>query len=375
MENTDELKKGPWPSHVRELAETRYPLAIYEEALRRKQTMWTSGGYISAPGVPSGIIGRKSKRPDIIKESSALRVMPPPGVFFTSSLFRKLLRIAEDYGNGLIHLCATTSDIELMGIPGEKMLEAVKRIETIGLDVGSTDATLRTAKTCIGPARCDVALIDTLGIRSAFTERFLDDMQYPRFPHKMKTKIAGCPNDCVLGIHKSEIFICGTFKDAPVVEQSELQRWIKGGGDIEGIVSRCPGDAMSISDSGLRIDSDACIHCMYCINQCPSIRPGHERGASVLVGGKFRSKYGPTLARVVVPFMEAKPPEYRKLLDLVERIAEVFYEHARSKERLGEFLYRVGFDRFMELLGVEADPRNIIEPRENMFFHWKKEEL
>ncbi|MFQ5815226.1 MAG: hypothetical protein ACE5G7_01880 [Candidatus Hydrothermarchaeaceae archaeon] len=375
MENVDELKKGPWPSHIKELERTKYPLAIYEEALKKKQTQWIGGGYISAPGVPSGIIGRRSKRPDILKVSSILRVMPPPGVFFTTSLFRKLSRIADEYGNGLIHLCATTSDIELMGIPGEKMAEAVKQIEGIGLDVGSTDATLRTAKTCIGPARCDVALIDTIGIRSAFTKRFLDDMQYPRFPHKVKTKIAGCPNDCVLGIHKSEIFVCGAFRDAPKVNRPELGKWIERGGDISSIVSRCPVNAMSMSDGELRIDSNACVHCMYCINQCPAIRPGEDRGASILVGGKFRSKYGPTLARVLVPFIKAEPPEYKEILDLVERIAEVFYEHARTKERMGEFLHRMGFDRFMELVGVEVDPRNLTEPRENLFFRWKKEEL
>ncbi len=375
MRIVDELKKGPWPSHVAELEKTRYELAIYEEALQKKQSQWTSGGYISAPGVPSGIIGRKSKRPEILKESSVLRVMPPPGLFFTTSLFRKLCRIADEYGNGLIHLCATTSDIELMGIPGARMTEAVKQIEGIGLDVGSTDATLRTAKACIGPARCDVALIDTIGIRSAFTKRFLDDMQYPRFPHKIKTKIAGCPNDCVLGIHKSEIFICGVFKDAPKINQPELKKWVKGGGDIAGIVSKCPTWAMSLREGELKIDAEACVHCMYCINQCPAIRPSDDRGASILVGGKFRSKYGPTLARVLVPFVKAEPPEYKEILDLVARIVEVYDENARPKERMGEFLYRFGFDKFMELVGVKADPRNITEPRENLFFHWKREEL
>lgn len=375
MRIVDELKKGPWPSHVAELEKTRYTMAMYEEALKKKQSQWMGGGYISAPGVPSGIIGRKSKRPEILKESSVLRVMPPPGLFFTTSLFRKLCGIADEYGNGLIHLCATTSDIELMGIPGAKMPEAVKQIEGIGLDVGSTDATLRTAKACIGPARCDVALIDTIGIRSAFTKRFLDDMQYPRFPHKIKTKIAGCPNDCVLGIHKSEIFICGVFRDPPRINQQELEKWIEKGGDISHIVSRCPTYAMRWSNGELTTNSDACVHCMYCINQCPAIRPGEDRGASILVGGKFRSKHGPTLARVLVPFIEAKPPEYKEILDLVARIVEVYDENARTKERMGEFLYRFGFDKFMELVGVKADPRNITEPRENLFFHWKREEL
>ncbi len=373
LENLEELKKGPWPSHVRELEKTTYEMEIYEEALKNRQTQWTSGGYMSAPGVPSGIIGRKSKRPEILKESSVIRIMPPPGHFFTTDLFRKLMKIAEEYGTGLLHLFATTSDLELIGIMEKDLPAAVRAIEGIGLDVGSTDATLRSAKACIGPARCDMALIDSVGMRSAFTERFLDDMQYPRFPHKIKTKIAGCPNDCVLGIHKGDIFICGTFKDLPRVDQEKLRKWVEDGGDIEHIVSRCPTAAMLWSENGLVI-SDQCNRCMYCINKVPAIRPGNERGASILIGGKFRSKYGPNLARVMVPFMKVEPP-FTEIFDLIEKITEIYDENARSKERMAEFLYRYGFERFMKEIGISPGVMNIQSPRENLFIKWKKEEL
>lgn len=374
LENLEELKKGPWPSHVRELEKTTYEMEIYEEALKNRQTQWTSGGYMSAPGVPSGIIGRTSKRPEILKESSVIRIMPPPGHFFTTELFRKLCRVAEEHGTGLLHLFATTSDIELIGIREKNLPAAVEAIESIGLDVGSTDSTLRSAKACVGPARCDMALIDSVGLRSAFTERFLDDMQYPRFPHKIKTKIAGCPNDCVLGIHKADIFISGTFKDSPKINQPRLQAWAKEGGDIRYIVSRCPTWAMEWKNNELSIDSDLCSRCMYCINKVPAIRPGDVRGAAILIGGKFRSKYGPTLARVFVPFMKAEPP-FKEILDLIEQITEVYDENARTKERFAEFLYRFGFERFMEEVGVKPSPENITMPRDNLFIKWKEEEL
>jgi sulfite reductase alpha subunit len=114
---------------------------------------------------------------------------------------------------------------------------------------------------------------------------------------------------------------------------------------------------------------------MYCINQCPAIRPGDKRGAAVLIGGKYRSKYGPTLAKVLVPFIEANPPDYKEILDLIQKIVDVYDELSLSKERMGEFLYRIGFDKFMKLVGVEATPHNFIDPRENLFHHWSKEEL
>ncbi len=371
----DELCKGPWPSHAAELKKSKYSILMYEEALKKKASQWRGGGYISVPGVPSGVIARASKRPDILEESSVVRIFPPPGLFFNTDLFRKLCGIIDKYSGGLIHLSATTSDMELIEVPHDKIGDMVKEVEAMGMDVGSTDVTLRTVKACIGPARCDVAVFDTVGFRQAFTEHFLDDMQYPRFPHKIKTKAAGCPNDCVFGAHKAEIFVAGVFRDAPKVNQEKLADWVEKGGDIEYICSRCPGQAMTWENGKLDIDNDKCLHCMYCINRCPAIRPGDDRGAAILVGGKYRSKYGPTLAKVLIPFVEANPPEYKEILDIIQKIVDVYDEHSLSKERMGEFLYRIGFDKFMELMGLEATAHNFAQPRENLFYHWTKEEL
>jgi|TARA_B100000315_G_C14583451_1_gene591708 sulfite reductase alpha subunit len=371
----DELCKGPWPSHASELKKSNYTLLMYEEALKNKESQWRGGGYVAVPGVPSGVIARASKRPDILEESSVVRVFPPPGLFFNTDLFRKLIKIVDKYSRSLLHLSATTSDIELIEVPHNKIGEMVKELENIGMDVGSSDVTLRTVKGCIGPARCDVGVFDTIAFRQAFTNHFLDDMQYPRFPHKIKTKTAGCPNDCVYGAHKAEIHIIGTFKDAPKIDQEKLIKWVKNEGDINYICSRCPTSAMKWDGQKLKINNNVCIHCMYCINKCSAIRPGDERGASVLVGGKYRSKYGPTLAKVLVPFIVANPPEFKEIIKLIHKIVDVYDENSQPKERMGEFLYRIGFDKFMELVGVNATPQNFIKPRENLFHHWKKDEL
>src|SRR3990172_793255 len=45
----DELERGPWPSHVTELKQTRHHMQMYEEGLRQKRTQWGFGGYTSIP--------------------------------------------------------------------------------------------------------------------------------------------------------------------------------------------------------------------------------------------------------------------------------------------------------------------------------------
>ncbi len=91
----------------------------------------------------------------------------------------------------------------------------MEEITKLGFDVGSTGDDYRTSEECVGPAKCDLALYDTLGFRYAWYQRFLDDIQYPRFPHKVKCKFSGCPNDCVRGSQKTDIFVCGVFRDLP----------------------------------------------------------------------------------------------------------------------------------------------------------------
>ena len=372
----DALTSGPWPSHTRELKQTKYPVQMYEEALQKRTTQWGYGGYVSLPGVAAGVLVRASARPEITKGSNFLRIMDPCGNFFSTDSMRKLCDIADKYAYGLLHLLSTGGDLEMLGLATENLKPAVEEIAKIGFDVGSTGDDYRTSEECIGPAKCDLALYDTLGFRYAWYKRFLDDIQYPRFPHKVKCKFSGCPNDCVRGGQKADIFVCGVFRDLPNIDQAKVAAWVKGGGDIGLVCTRCPGGCLSWdARKGLSIDGDSCYRCMYCINKIPGVRPGGDRGVAILVGGKMRGKYGPMLAKVLVPFMKAGPPDYKQVFDFLERLTEVYDENARKKERVGDFLFRIGMDEFYRLLGISPSPHLFSEPRSNLFYHWEREEV
>jgi len=372
----DAVAQGPWPSHVNELKQTKYPVRMYEEALQKRTTQWGYGGYVSLPGVAAGVLVRASARPEITKGSNFLRIMDPCGNFFKADAMRQLCDIADKYAYGLLHLLSTGGDLEMLGIPTENLKPAVEEITRIGFDVGSTGDDYRTSEECIGPAKCDLALYDTLGFRYAWYQRFLDDVQYPRFPHKVKCKFSACPNDCVRGGQKADIFVCGVFKDLPKIDQAKVAAWVKGGGDIGTVCTRCPGGCLKWDAvQGLSIDGDSCFRCMYCINKIPGVRPGDDRGMAILVGGKMRGKYGPMLAKVLVPFMKAEPPDYREVFDFIERLTEVYDANARKKERIGDFLLRIGMDEFFRLVGVGPSPQLFAQPRTNLFYHWAPEEV
>jgi dissimilatory sulfite reductase alpha subunit len=114
---------------------------------------------------------------------------------------------------------------------------------------------------------------------------------------------------------------------------------------------------------------------MYCSNKVPGVRPGGDRGVAVLVGGKLRGKFGPMLSRVLVPFIKAEGPDYKEIFDCIEKFTEVYDANARKKERVGDFMLRIGIDEFYKLAGVEPAPQLLAQPRTNFFCHWEPEEV
>lgn len=374
--NVDKLSEGPWPSHARELKRTRYPVVMYENGMKEKITQWGHGGMSTVPGLGSGAIARKSKRPEIVEQSPLIRVLGSCGGFYHSDVFRKICEIADKYGDGSLHVHTTNSNIEVCGFKDDEGLEgATRELNKISFDVGSAGDAIRNIPDCVGEARCEHALLDTMGLRYHMMKNYLDDVQYPRFPYKIKIKISGCPNECSKAQLHGDVGIIGVFRDSPRVDQEELREWVEKGGDIERICEACPGDAMNWDGKELKIDGELCVHCMYCINRVPAIRPGEDRGVAVTLGGKMKGKFGPMKGKVLVPFVKATPPDYRELLEIFDRITEAYFEYGKKKERIGDMIHRVGWDKIMEMVGIEPGPRNIISPRRNIFYHWKEEEL
>lgn len=372
----DELSEGPWPSHTKELKRTRYPIMMYEEAIKEKYTQWGHGGMSHVPGLGSGAISRKSRRPDIITHSHLIRVLGTPGNFYKTSTFRKICEIADKYGDGSLHVLTTNSNIEICGLMSNEDMEALTReLNAIGYDVGSAGDAIRNIPDCMGPALCEFALIDTPRLKHFLTKYYIEDIQYPRFGYKIKTKMSDCPNECGKALLHGDIGIIGVFKDVPKVDNERLGAWVERDGNITWVSEHCPTDAMRWDGTKLEIDGDRCVRCMYCINRVPAIKPGDDRGAAITAGGKMKGKLGPMKGKVIFPFVKVTPPDYKELVQVYDKLCEVFDENGKKKERIGDMIQRMGFDKFLELCEAEPTAMNFSIPRTNTFYHWKAEEL
>ncbi len=411
------LIQGPSPSFIRELAASRYPLAMYEKGLEQGASAYGHGGYISIPELPAGVAVRSSCYPEIIDESAYVRILAPAGGWLSAGTLEELAACAEDYGRGLVHL-TSGGTIEFYTTRAQ-MVATARKLNAAGLDVGSTGDDLRCLTACCGPARCEMALVDAPALATYLGQRFIDEQQYPGYPQKVKSGVSGCPNDCIRAMMQKDHSFIGVYRDVPRIDHETLTVWLQKGGDLDRLIAACPAGALSRSEAAaegdaergnldgdrsfadgevlainatrekpgaagrlqsfamnsgrqaggrklpvetdvqappapsLVIDAGKCRRCMACINLCPAIRPGRERGVAWVAGGKYghRGAGGPMVGYVLVPFIPIKDGDYTAIGDLYGAFLEFWADNARKKERVGDFITRIGPRRVLEELG------------------------
>ncbi len=384
----DELEKGPWPSFVTEIKRAgkkkKSPMDLLqqlEKSYRDRIGYWKHGGIVGVKGYGGGVIGRYSMFPEEYPEIAhfhTLRVNMPSGWFYTSKSLRMICDIWDKHGSGLTNMHGSTGDIILLGTTTDQLQPCFDTLSEHGFDLGGSGSALRTPSACVGPARCEWACYDTLDACHSLTMEFQDELHRPPWPYKFKFKFSGCPNDCVASIARSDLSVIGTWRDAIQVDEAAVKEYAAAGLDIAGeVADLCPTDAVKYdaSKQELKIIQEDCVRCMHCLNVMPkALRPGKEKGATLLLGGKAPILEGAMLSSVIVPFMKLEPP-YEELIDLARRIHDWWDENAKFRERCGELVKRVGMRVFLKDLGIDPIPQMVNAPRANPYYFWWPDEV
>jgi len=283
-----------YPDLAGELGRSRYPVDLYRAAeVRDRSPFGPEDPDVILP-LPAGMGQRLAREPGRWPWSVYLRVLPPVGGWMSAELLEALADLAERRGMGLVHL-ACGGSLEIYTTPAEAM-PLVRELNGLGLDVGSTGDDLRCLVACAGPARCEEAVVDAPAIATYLGKRFLDEQQYPGLPRKCKPAVAGCPRDCVRAGHHDLGFV------------------------------------------GVRL-------------------PGAGPGLVMMVGGKYgrRSGGGARPAQVLVRFVPLSGDDYTPLGDLCQRFLEVWSRLAGDRERVGDFVARLGTERVRREMGLETE--------------------
>jgi len=381
----DELEKGPWPSFVKELKKAAETSPVVQDLLgqlevsyEEKISHWKHGGIVGVLGYGGGVIGRYSDIPEkfpSVAHFHTLRVNHPSGWFYTSKALRTVCDIWERHGSGMTNMHGSTGDIILLGTTTDELEPTFKELTAAGFDLGGSGSAVRTPSCCVGQARCEWACYDTMATCDDLTRTYQDEMHRPAFPYKFKFKCSGCPNDCVASIARADLSIIGMWKDDIQQDDAAVTEYAAAGLNIqEDVCGRCPTRCMAWDGKKLKIDNRECVRCMHCINVMPkALRPGKEKGATLLLGSKAPILQGALLSSVLIPFVPAAEL-LETIKELVSRIWDFWSEYGNNRERVGEIMQRVGLANFLDAIGLDPAPEMVSAPRDNPYIFFRPED-
>ncbi len=400
----DQLEDGPWPSFVTDIkrqAEKKPEcwdiLGQLELSFKDRITHWKHGGIVGVFGYGGGIVGRYSDVPKQfpgVEHFHTVRLAQPVSKYYSTEHLRALCDLWEKYGSGMTNMHGSTGDIVFLGCRTEALEPLFYDLtHNLQQDLGGSGSNLRTPACCLGESRCEWSCFDAEECCHHLTMHYQDEIHRPAFPYKFKFKFSGCPNDCVAAIARSDIAVIGTWRDEIRIDQAAVKEYVEGNIPANGgayldrdwgafdikkeVLDLCPTNCMWMEGDELKIDDSECYRCMHCINVMPrALRPGVEKGASVLVGAKAPILDGAQFATLVVPFMNvSKDNDFEELIDFIENVWDWWMEVGKNRERVGETMQRVGLPTFLQVMGVDIIPQHVKEPRSNPYVFWQEEEV
>jgi dissimilatory sulfite reductase (desulfoviridin) alpha/beta subunit len=198
-----------------------------------------------------------------------------------------------------------------------------------------------SAEACFGSSGCQNAVVTSADLVSnlesllekadllSFLRSKLGD--HVKLHHQLRVTLADCPNAC----SQPQIKDIGIIGQAQVACEPEE---CTACGECEVV---CQESAILLDDGFLvSIEEDLCVECGACARACPSSAISTTaNNYRILVGGKLGRH--PQLARDLTSNLDAE-----QVLDLVGGIVDFFKANAKSGERLGALINRVGWEEF-----------------------------
>ncbi len=260
----------------------------------------------------------------------------PTGSVFTADELKTVAEIAEKFGNGKV---AFTSRLnaEIVGIPFDKIEEAIAYAEAHGLAFGGTGAKIRPITACKGTT-CVYGNFDTQALAKELHDRYYIGWADLKLPHKFKIGVGGCPNSCM----KPSLNDFGVEGHRAPNFTPDLCR----GCSSCSVEKSCPSKAVKMENGKAKIIEDRCIDCGVCSSgKCPfGAFEKHDRTVyKVFVGGTWgkTTRMGTPLSRYVA---------YDEIFSLLERSMLWFKENAEPKERFGKAIDRLGIEMLEKAL-------------------------
>lgn len=271
---------------------------------------------------------------------------------------REMADLADKYCDGYLRF-TSRHNVEFLLADEAKVEPLIAELREKGLPVGGTGNSISNLIHTQGWIHCHTPATDASGIVKAIMDEMYEHFVDMKLPAKLRLALACCINMCG-AVHCSDIAICGIHRVPPTVDHQLFAKV----SEMPSVVACCPTYAIKPNpkEKSITINEERCMYCGNCYTMSPAVNimnPSND-GVAIFVGGKVsNARRAPMFSKLAIPFLPNNPPRWPEVTDAVKSIAEAWAKNARDGERLGEWVERIGWERFFKLTNIPFTDKHI----------------
>lgn len=225
--------------------------------------------------------------------------------------------------------------------------------------VGGTGNAISNVVHTQGWIHCHTPATDASGLVKSMMDELHEYFTTMKLPARMRLAVACCVNMCG-ACHCSDIAIVGIHRAVPRINHEGVAKAC----EIPSVIAACPTGAIRPNPKLKSVDviKEKCMFCGNCYTMCPSmeIQDPVNDGVSIWVGGKVsNARTAPKFSRLAIPYLPNNPPRWPEVTDAVKKLVEVWAANARPGERMGEWIERIGWERFFKMTDLPFTEKHI----------------
>ncbi|MGO8762504.1 MAG: dissimilatory-type sulfite reductase subunit beta [Desulfobaccales bacterium] len=275
------------------------------------------------------------------------------GRLVTTDFIKDVCGLADKFCDGYLRF-TSRNNIEFLLTDQGKIAGLKDACKKMGIPVGGTGHSVTSIVHTQGWVHCHTPAIDASGIVKAVMDDLFEYFGSHKLPAQVRIALACCLNMCG-AVHCSDIAILGIHRTPPKVNHERLRHLC----EIPTTIAACPTGAIRPHpDKAIKsvvINDERCMYCGNCYTMCPALPvfDSVKGGVALLVGGKVsNAKSPPMFSKLAVPYLPNNPPRWPEVVKAVRKIITKYAEGANKFERVGEWVTRIGWEKFFEVCEI-----------------------
>ena len=271
----------------------------------------------------------------------------------TTDFVKELCDVADQFCDGYLRF-TSRNNVEFLLTDNTKIAGVKDACKKMGVPIGATGHSVSNIVHTQGWVHCHTPAIDASGIVKAVMDDLFEYFGSHKLPAQVRIALAYCLNMCG-AVHCSDIAILGIHRTPPKVNHEKLRHLC----EIPTTIGACPTGAIrphpDKSIKSVVVNAERCMYCGNCYTMCPAmpVFDSEKGGVALLIGGKVsNAKTPPMFSKLAVPYLPNNPPRWPEVVQAIRKILIKYAEGANKWERVGEWVERIGWEKFFEVCEI-----------------------